>query len=190
MPERSCITCRIKGAKGELLRIAEGPEGPVLDYLEKLPGRGAYVCPRAACIKKALEPGALSRAFKKKSAGPDVEGFVSDVRAAADRKVRSLLGMARRSGRMAYGRDSSVRALKSAPGGLLLAAEDMAGATLKKLERELQGLDYMLFRYGDKESLGTLAGTRPVGMLYISDEGFVSALVRELNRTTLNIGGE
>jgi len=190
MPERSCVACRIKGAKGELLRIAEGPEGPVLDYLEKLPGRGAYVCPRAACITKALDPGVLSRAFKKKAAGLDVEGFMSDVRAAADRKVRSLLGMARRSGRMAYGHDSSVKALKSDPGGLLIAARDMSGATLNKLERELKGLEYRFYRYSDMDTLGTLAGTRPVGMVYIADEGFVSALVRELNRTTLNIGGE
>lgn len=45
MPERTCVVCRTKRPKGELLRVARSPDGTVvLDAAGRAPGRGAYVC--------------------------------------------------------------------------------------------------------------------------------------------------
>ncbi len=50
--------------KRELIRVVKSPEGAVcLDCRGKLPGRGAYLCPEAACLKRARKARALERAF-------------------------------------------------------------------------------------------------------------------------------
>jgi predicted RNA-binding protein YlxR (DUF448 family) len=51
--------------KRELLRVVRSPEGVVsLDSKGKAPGRGAYVCPKAECLKRAVKSKALSRALE------------------------------------------------------------------------------------------------------------------------------
>jgi hypothetical protein len=63
-PVRTCVGCRARGAKDELLRIARGPEGARVDPEGTAPGRGAYVHPRAACLQAAFGRGALARALR------------------------------------------------------------------------------------------------------------------------------
>ena len=54
IPMRQCVGCREMKPKKELIRVVRSPEGQVsLDFRGKLPGRGAYVCPNAACLTKA-----------------------------------------------------------------------------------------------------------------------------------------
>ena len=53
-PERRCIGCGEHFMKKELIRIVRQPNGEIaLDLTGKLSGRGAYVCPRLACLQKA-----------------------------------------------------------------------------------------------------------------------------------------
>ncbi|SHK21489.1 RNase P modulator RnpM [Rhodothermus profundi] len=57
VPIRSCVVCRTRRPKHELVRIVRRPDGRVeLDPEQKKPGRGAYLCPRPACwnLKKAF----------------------------------------------------------------------------------------------------------------------------------------
>ena len=50
--------------KQELIRVVRSPEGEVsLDLTGKKPGRGAYVCRSAGCLKRAEKSKALSRAL-------------------------------------------------------------------------------------------------------------------------------
>ena len=61
---RQCLGCREHKPKKELIRVVRSPEGAIsLDFKGKLPGRGAYVCPLAACLAKARKSRALERAF-------------------------------------------------------------------------------------------------------------------------------
>ena len=65
IPMRQCLGCREMKPKRELLRVVRSPEGEVsLDTRGKKPGRGAYVCPNADCLKKAVKTRALSRALE------------------------------------------------------------------------------------------------------------------------------
>lgn len=49
IPLRSCIACRTKTTKRELLRIVAKPNGGIaFDAGRKLAGRGAYLCPNCA----------------------------------------------------------------------------------------------------------------------------------------------
>jgi predicted RNA-binding protein YlxR (DUF448 family) len=50
--------------KRELVRAVRSPEGVVtLDFTGKSPGRGAYICSSAECLKRAVKSKALPRAF-------------------------------------------------------------------------------------------------------------------------------
>ena len=64
IPQRQCVGCREMKPKKELLRVVRSPEGEIsLDYKGKAPGRGAYICPDAACLKRAAKSRALDRAL-------------------------------------------------------------------------------------------------------------------------------
>ena len=65
IPQRQCVGCREMKEKKSLLRIVRTPEGEILlDSTGKKSGRGAYVCPDPACLKKARKSRALERAFE------------------------------------------------------------------------------------------------------------------------------
>ncbi len=67
IPMRQCVGCREMKPKRELIRVVKSPEGEIsLDFRGKKPGRGAYVCPRPECLKKARKSNALGRAFSMK----------------------------------------------------------------------------------------------------------------------------
>ena len=55
MPERKCVGCNEKKPKNELIRIVRCADtGSIeIDRTGKKNGRGAYICPNAACLKKA-----------------------------------------------------------------------------------------------------------------------------------------
>ena len=64
IPLRQCLGCREQKPKNQLIRVVRSPEGAVsLDFRGKAPGRGAYLCRDAACLKKALKSKALERAL-------------------------------------------------------------------------------------------------------------------------------
>jgi predicted RNA-binding protein YlxR (DUF448 family) len=64
-PMRTCLGCGSVISKRELLRVVRTPEGAVqLDKSGKLPGRGAYICPKIECLEKAVKAKKLSRSLE------------------------------------------------------------------------------------------------------------------------------
>ena len=67
IPMRMCVGCREMKPKKELLRAVRSPEGTVsLDTTGKKPGRGAYCCFNAECLRRALKQGQLNRQLEVK----------------------------------------------------------------------------------------------------------------------------
>ena len=65
VPLRMCVGCREMKPKKELLRVVKAPDGAVsIDATGRKPGRGAYVCHSAECLKKAIKQRQLERAFE------------------------------------------------------------------------------------------------------------------------------
>ena len=61
-PVRMCVGCREHAPKKELIRIVRTPAGEIVaDAAGKTPGRGAYICRKAACLNKARKSRALER---------------------------------------------------------------------------------------------------------------------------------
>ena len=54
IPLRQCMGCSEHKPKKELIRVVHSPEGEIsLDFTGKKAGRGAYICKKATCLKKA-----------------------------------------------------------------------------------------------------------------------------------------
>ena len=65
IPLRMCMGCGEMKPKNELVRIVRSPEGEVsLDPVGKKPGRGAYLCPSAECLKAARKKKRIERALE------------------------------------------------------------------------------------------------------------------------------
>ena len=66
IPQRQCMGCRERRAKREMIRVVRGTDGTVsLDFGGKAPGRGAYICPKSECLKKALRSKAQDRSLEE-----------------------------------------------------------------------------------------------------------------------------
>ncbi|MCX4670389.1 YlxR family protein [Streptomyces sp. NBC_01381] len=63
-PERTCVGCRERAAKSDLLRIVAKRGACVPDPSGTLPGRGAYVHPVPVCLDLAVRRRAFPRAFR------------------------------------------------------------------------------------------------------------------------------
>ncbi|GAA0459738.1 YlxR family protein [Streptomyces olivaceiscleroticus] len=63
-PERTCVGCRERAAKGDLLRIVMIDGECTPDPRGTLPGRGAYVHPTLVCFDLAVRRRAFPRAFR------------------------------------------------------------------------------------------------------------------------------
>lgn len=65
VPERRCTGCGESFPKKDLIRVVRSPEGEVsLDFTGKKSGRGAYICPKSACFKKARKQGRIARSLE------------------------------------------------------------------------------------------------------------------------------
>jgi len=66
VPLRSCVVCRTKMPKRDLVRVVVTPEGDcVVDETGKLKGRGAYLCHRDTCWQAVTKGGRLAHALKQ-----------------------------------------------------------------------------------------------------------------------------
>jgi predicted RNA-binding protein YlxR (DUF448 family) len=78
-PERSCVGCRERAPKAELLRIVRTTEGARVDPLGRAPGRGAYVHRDPACVDAAVRRGALATALRVGLAKEELARLRSDI---------------------------------------------------------------------------------------------------------------
>jgi predicted RNA-binding protein YlxR (DUF448 family) len=76
-PIRTCIGCRGRADKADLLRIVWGAEprrdadgGPVVDATQTAPGRGAYLHHSADCLQLAVKRRAAGRALRVAGVDP------------------------------------------------------------------------------------------------------------------------
>lgn len=78
IPVRRCCGCGEGRPKKELVRVVRSPEGEIsLDATGRKPGRGAYLCPDAACLAKARKKKSLERALGQ-SIPPEVYGAMEE----------------------------------------------------------------------------------------------------------------
>ena len=65
IPQRSCVVCKTKKDKNELIRIVGNQANEInIDESGKKPGKGAYICDSLECLEKGIKSKALKRALE------------------------------------------------------------------------------------------------------------------------------
>ena len=65
LPERKCIGCGERFPKPTLVRVVRSPEGAIsIDLTGKSSGRGAYLCKRVECLRKAKKASRLEHSLE------------------------------------------------------------------------------------------------------------------------------
>jgi predicted RNA-binding protein YlxR (DUF448 family) len=180
-PERTCIGCRSILKKDDVIRIIAGPAGVLIDYREKLEGRAAYICPRVACIEKALRKETLMKALRINVKPPDVSAFVSELEADISEKIRSLLRITLKAGKLAAGYSAVQDALEKGRVALLLYAQDLSAGTREKIVVEGQE-SVRQATLLTREDFGSILNRELVGVIAILDNGLADALWAETQR--------
>ena len=62
--ERTCCICRSKGAKHSLLRLVAHNRSLVVDYQQRMLGRGAYVHRSVECVSRSGQVARWERALR------------------------------------------------------------------------------------------------------------------------------
>jgi len=184
-PVRICTGCGERKGKTEMVRIVADPSGLLVPDLKgNLPSRGAYVCPDARCIGKA-SAGRLSTSLKvPKSSGAGPEELQNAMADGYRRRVLSLLGQAKKSGRFISGTNLVEGELRRGPRPRWLAimARNMSEDISEKMLRSLESASVPFRIFLDKDELGDALGKSPRSVVLVKDEGIANAIVESLDR--------
>ncbi len=66
IPQRTCIGCKCKKPKKEMIRIVRTTDGKIIiDETGKKSGRGAYLCGDVKCLNVAFKENSLNKSLKQ-----------------------------------------------------------------------------------------------------------------------------
>lgn len=183
VPQRSCLGCRSVRAKAELLRFVLAPDRTLVpDLKAKLPGRGAYTCMKADCLRKALVRKQFQRAFKGEvtTVPPD-----EMIRLVADRMLEHMenyLALANKAGKVLSGTDTVLDALRRKTAGLVILAEDTAPESARRVRDLAVKVGTPCHTLADKDRLGALLGKELRSVVAVLHGSFVAVLLHEITR--------
>ena len=137
--ERTCILSRRKATKGELIRLALGPDGSVApDVRARAPGRGAWIGVGRTVLDEANAKGklkeALARAFKTNDVVVPAD-LGERIAQALRQTALDRLGLEARGGTLINGADRVETAARSGKVHLLVHAADASDDGRKKLDQ-------------------------------------------------------
>ncbi len=98
VPERTCIACRRKAPKKEMMRFVLDPDGnPQLDPTGRIQGRGANLCSSVECFDQAIENNSFARSWrtkvnneKLKDLRKEVEEYLNSDKSGQQRKSKTI----------------------------------------------------------------------------------------------------
>lgn len=163
-----------------MIRVVKSPDGrAVVDVMKKLPGRGAYICPDSDCIEKAKKSGSLAHSL---GAVTD-ENFWNDLQECAGTfgvnvslKVRSVLGLSRKSGNLIIGTDNIDREKRKL---LVLTASDCS-QSVQRFAASHENIALEMNTEELSQVIGTRGGVQIVGLPINS--GFAKKLMSLIKR--------
>jgi len=168
--ERTCVGCRSREARDEVLRFAHVPgftPSIVADLTGRLGGRGVWVHPRATCLVRAAR-GGFARALRTK-VEIDAASLREQATVQLKRRIQGLLLAAQRRRLLALGTDAARIALATCTAHLLLVAKDAAGRrdeiVAHATERSVQVVEVSF----SKDELGHLTGKDTLALLAVLD---------------------
>lgn len=130
--ERKCVSRNEVRNPREMIRFVVGPDNTVFpDILGKLPGRGVWVSSTREDMDVAINKGGFKRGFKGNVKVPD--DLIAQVEAGLRKHTLSLMGMAKKSGKLFIGFDQVMVAARTDALGWRIEASDGAAGSRGKI---------------------------------------------------------
>lgn len=157
-PQRTCVGCRKKAGKSELLRLIYTPEGVVaVDFSARFPGRGAYLCFDRNCLSRASKRDGFSKAFKTK-VDVDEEEILDRVLEVLQERILGFVGLAMRAGSVVSGSEMVRKAAGRGEIEFVLVAADASESIRDRVVGAARAGEIAWTCLLSKESLGSRIG--------------------------------
>jgi hypothetical protein len=175
--QRTCVGCRSRQAPQDLLRLTCTPQGEVLlDRSGRLPGRGAYVCFDAVCLRKAAQPAKLASAFKQPVVVPTFETLYQAAVLLLQERLKACLSLARRAGVIVSGYAALRTAFVHTKVVCLVLTEDIATSRAKEYHLWCAQQHIPCITLFSKEELGQLLGRPSCSAAGVTESRFCERL--------------
>jgi uncharacterized protein len=159
-PERTCVGCRVSQPQSSLLRYVLSPQQQVLiDYRQRLPGRGVYTCFDHECIKKAVERKQFQRGLKVEQLQISTEQIFIALEETLLQRIENLLGMARKSAQAVSGSQAVLNGFKrSGSFAFVLISDDVSTGIAEKVLHAAEKQHVEVFQMFSKGRIGEILG--------------------------------
>jgi len=183
-PQRTCVACRENKPQEQLVRYVVAPDGTlVVDYRQRLPGRGAYTCCDSNCLRTAIEKKQFQRSFRGHCQLGGFDSMLVQLRQALEQKIINLLGMGRKSSQVVSGSNAVITALRQgAELGVVLMTQDISPQIAGKIAAlaERQQVDFS--RLLSKDLLGQILGKGERSVVAVARGSLADAILIELHK--------
>lgn len=176
---RSCVVCGKKCLKWGLIRLAYTGNGRiVVDVGQRLPGRGAYICPEQKCVQNLGKRRELDRAFRRKIEASLYETLRNELETVVhSSKVESLVGLAFRAGKVALGTAAVEEMLHKKKAKLLILAKDISTSTERHFGNLAENSGIPILKIGTKAAWGASFKRKELGVLAVLDRNFARGIL-------------
>lgn len=159
-PQRTCVGCRLSRNRSGLLRFVLSPKQQLLvDYRQRLPGRGVYTCFDPTCVERAVERKQFQRALKLESLPLNKGILVAEIVDEILQKIENLLGMARKSAQVVSGGQLVLNGLKTDGAyALVVMSLDISEGVAEKILSAAQKHNVSIFQALSKDRMGKILG--------------------------------
>jgi predicted RNA-binding protein YlxR (DUF448 family) len=137
----------------------------VVDISRRQRGRGANICPDAACIERAAKRSAFGRALRTAVPRVDPKGLADRIRNGVAAAALDELRRARRRGGVILGRRAVGRGLRDGEVSLLILARDAAPSVRRALGWATRLPAVPTVEFGTRDALGRSVGGRPTSVV-------------------------
>lgn len=166
------------------MRYVLSPQQQLLvDYRQKLPGRGVYTCCDVDCIIKAVERKQLQRAFKVEQLQVSSDQVVSTIIETLLQRIENLLGMARKSGQAVSGSSAILNSLKRNDRlAFVLLSDDVSTGIANKVLTAAESQRVEVFQMFSKGRIGEILGKGERSVAALQAGKLANAIKLEVQR--------
>ncbi len=183
-PQRTCLACRQAKDKGQLVRYVLAPDGSVVvDYRQRLPGRGAYTCIDRHCLQVSVKKNAFQRSFRGSCRSVDLTVLTDQLIRAVSQRIANLVGISRKSGQCVSGSNAIIEALrKEASLAVILVANDISTAIGRKIHGLAEKKGVYCIQLYEKRMIGQMLGKEERSVIAVKSGSLAKSLLNELHR--------
>lgn len=183
-PRRTCISCREATDKKLLVRYVLDPGKRILvDYRQRLPGRGVYTCFNPSCIEMAVKRQGFKRGFKQECCAVEATALNQQLKLEVEQKIINLIGMARKAGEIVSGTNAVFDFLKKPQSpSIVLVTDDISTSIGDKICQQAERKNIHHVRMFSKRKIGQLLGKDERSAIAFEKGALASTLKFELQR--------